>query len=117
MSRAIILDCTTTNPRADEPQNLSEPGEDEFQVLVAGDGIQLADEQDILRWFDISVGKISDHLQYGRLGFGFLFLALLLHDLGWELVLQRLVIADPRALWLQRRDGYVSVGVRERERE
>ena len=49
--------------------NLPEPGENDLQVLISSDGVQFADEQNILRRSHISVGQISNHLQDGSSGF------------------------------------------------
>lgn len=42
------------------------PREDDLQIIVSGDGIELAHEQHILRRLHICVREISDHLQDHR---------------------------------------------------
>ena len=39
------------------------PGEDDFQIVVRGHGIEFADEQNVFRRRAVGVGQISDHFQ------------------------------------------------------
>ena len=42
---------------------LFSPGEDDFQIVVRGHGIEFADEQNVFRRRAVGVGQISDHFQ------------------------------------------------------
>mmetsp|Transcript_4570 Transcript_4570/g.17999 ORF Transcript_4570/g.17999 Transcript_4570/m.17999 type:complete len:409 (+) Transcript_4570:584-1810(+) len=44
----------------------TEAAEDELQILLRGHGIQLRDEQDVLRRFVVGVLEVSQHLQHHR---------------------------------------------------
>lgn len=49
-----------------------EAGEDELQILVLGDGIELAHEQDVVRCLHVGRGQVAQHLQHDRARSGLL---------------------------------------------
>ena len=52
--------------------NIFEPWEDDFKIVIISDRIELTDKQNVLWWSNISVRKVSNHLQYGSSSVSFL---------------------------------------------
>ena len=73
----------------------AETAEDHLEVLLPGDWVELADEEDVLRRGDVRIGQVADHLEDQRPLLGVLVLQLLLELLRGEVIVdERLADAD-----------------------
>lgn len=85
----------------------AEAAEDNLEIIIGGNGIELANEENVFWWSNISVGEISNDLQNGRSSLGFAFLK---HFLNFSFslslcVVNVLISCDPsilKSLWCRR---------------
>lgn len=76
-------------------ENLAEAGKDELQVLILGDWVQLAHEQDLLRRSDVGKGQIAYQLKSQGLSTRFPLSPQLLERLWIRVFINLLIMSDP----------------------